>query len=1507
MAAIPGNENIGAVLVCGAGIAGIQAALDLAESGFKVYLLETSAAIGGRMAQLDKTFPTGDCAMCILSPKLVECARNRNIEIITLADVQGISGRPGKFFVKIRQNPRYVDLKKCDACGDCSDVCPVLLPNEFDQEMGVRKAIFQPYPQTIPNVFSISKASGSAPCKVGCPAGVNVQGFIALIGAGRLEDAYELIRKCCPLPATSGRICRHPCQSKCHRNEVDGSVSIRALERFVGDSIREHPVVSFPNTGSANRQGGRIAVIGGGPAGLTAANDLALLGHRVTIFEAQTHLGGMLRYGIPAFRLPKDVLEREIQSILDLGVEACTSTRIDKPRELLTLGPPSNGSVEPAEPFQAVFLASGAWGNRKLSILGEGANGVYPAVDFLRAVNSGNAPEIGPSVLVLGGMDVALDAARCALRLPGVNAVHLACLESRAEMPADPEEISEAALEGVVFHNGVGATRITANERHVESVTFRACTSVYDENKRFDPLYDDAQITTLVADTVLVAAGRSVPSSGFGLELRPGGRILVDPRSLATSAKGIFAGGDAVLGPASMAEAMAQGHKAAEAIDAYLQGSIPIRDADFSRPAASGIFPANPIKIAPNPRPGSSLQNRVPMPRAERSVRLQDSAEVSLGYNGNQAECEARRCLSCGLCSECMLCVKACAAEAILHEQLPSEFEIEVGSVILAPGMEEFPASHWKEFGSGQLTNVLTSAQFERMVSTTGPMGGQLRRPSDGGSVKTLAFLQCIGSRDAARGNAYCSSVCCMSTAKEALVAAESVRSDLTDISIFCSDVRAFGKEFDSYIDRVREDSGARYIRACPSRVTEIPDSGKLRIEFTDEAGIEGHQEFDLVVLSTGMQTSSSMREMAGRLGVELNDSHLARTHRFSPLVSSRPGIYVAGAFQEPKDIPESVGQGSAAAACAMGQLTSVRGTLIHQREYPWERDVSDETPRIGVFICQCGHNISSVVDVNRVSRRAAGMSDVYYAEASVYTCSDSSQQHIKEMIRKHRLNRMVVASCSSRTHESLFQETLRESGLNRYLLAMTNIRDQCAWVHREDAVAATAKAIDLVAMAIARARRLKPLPLTELPVTPSALILGGGLAGMTAAQNIAGQGFQVHLVEQQSRLGGLLKDLSFTLEHDGVRDYLPPLVDQVQSHPNIHIYLNSRLTGISGQAGNFTSLLDVAGTEVSVNHGVMIIATGGEERTTEQYLHGRNPKVVTQRKLESMLASGNPFENSNSREAPTVVMIQCVESRNAQNSYCSRICCSEAVKNALEIKRLRPDSRVFILGRDMRTYGLRELYYQKALKQGVRFMRHAEQSVPTVTEEQGGRLRVDAYDATTGSTLALHPDLLVLSTGIAPAADNVELSRMLRCSLSSDGFFQEAHPKLRPVDSANEGEFLCGLAHSPRFMDETIVQAQAAAARASTILSKPQLEIVGHMAWVNPTFCVACATCVRLCPYGAPIINEYKKAQIQGAKCIGCGSCVAACPARTITLQQQEGETMVAMLDELLAEGNSL
>ena len=1503
MAEILENENIGAVLVCGSGIAGIQASLDLAGSGFKVYLLDSSATIGGRMAQIDKTFPTGDCSMCILSPKLVECARNRNIEIITLADIRDISGQPGKYTVKIRQNPRYVDIKKCDACGDCAEVCPVNLPSEFECGLNTRKAISRPYSQAIPNVFSISKAAGPAPCKAGCPAGINVPGFIALVANGKYAEAYELIRRRCILPGVTGRVCRRPCQNECNRIQIDEAVSAGNLERFVADYMDANPAQYPPFVRSSAASNNRVAVIGSGPAGLTAAADLTLMGHAVTLFDSKPHLGGMLRYGIPGFRLPKEVLDREIQHIIDLGVEVKTSTKIANPKELLKSGrQPGEESAVVGE-FDAVFMATGAWKGSALGIPGEDAKGVWNGLDFLCEVNAGTVPKIGPRVLVIGNTEFALDAARCARRLPGVESVGLACLESRSEMPVDSEDAAEAFREGIIFHNGLGPTRIQASEGNVASVLFRACTSVFDRKKRYDPLFDDSKVTTIPADTVIVAVGRKVEPPRFGIEARPGGRILTDKETLSTNIKGIFAGGDAVLGPSSVASAMAQGHQAAEAIDSYLRGAVAIRSAESLKEPANETSAVKQGPYAPNPAPNAPRQDPVRMPQQDIAGRLRNSSEINLGYDSEQAMQEAGRCLSCGLCSECGQCIKACSAGAILLDQHASELELEVGSIILAPGMEGFPASAWEELGSGWCANVLTAVQFERMLSALGPTGGNLRRPSDGAEVKKIAFIQCVGSRDPVRGMSYCSSVCCMSAIKEAIDASEHVQDGSLDIKIFCSDMRTSGKEFDNYVQHACDEHGVKFIRAQPSRVTELPGNKNPQVSYQDHSATLRYEEFDLVVLSTGIQVSRSVRELAGRLGLDLNSYGFIQTDRLAPLKTS--SIYLAGSFQEPKDIPESAAQGSAAAACAMQDLTAVRGTMVRRQELPWERDVADESPRIGVFVCHCGRNISSVVNVDWVVEQAAKIPDVFHAETCIYTCSDANQQHIKETIHKHRLNRLVVASCSSRTHEVLFQQTLRESGLSQYLFAMTNIRDQCSWVHREDPVAATDKAVDLVSMAVARARRLKQLPLHELPVTPSALILGGGLAGMTAAESLAGQGFSVHLVERTDSLGGLLRNIHRTLEHADVQAYLRQLIDRVQSDSKIKVYLNSEPVRISGQVGNFKSILNVAGTEKEIEHGIVIVATGGRERFTEQFLHGKNPRVITQSRLESMLAGGDLVRSLNGKKDPSIVMIQCVESRDEKNPYCSRVCCAEAIKNALEIKRCLPQAEIVILGRDMRTLGFRELFYQEAQDKGVWFVRHSEDNPPSVVEEKG-QLTVRVNDSALNRELVFKPEWLVLSTGIAPASDNPSLSRMLRSALTSDGFFLEAHPKIRPVDLTNEGEFLCGLAHSPRFMDETIAQAQAAAARASTILSKTQLEIIGQIAFVNPADCVACATCVKVCPYGAPMINELGKSEIQSAKCMGCGSCAAACPARTITLQHQEGETVMAMLDELLVGGGS-
>ena len=1497
------NLPTGAVLVYGAGIAGIQASLDLAESGFKVYLVERSAAIGGRMSQLDKTFPTGDCATCILSPKLVECGRNKNIEIITLADVESVTGAPGDFEVRVRRNPRYVDLKKCNACGDCAEVCPVKLPSEFDRGLGERKAIFRPYPQAIPNVYGISKADGAAPCRNACPAGINAHGYVALIGQGKFKEAYEVIRERCPLPAVCGRICQHPCEDACNRREVDDPVAIRDLKRFAADwvyanrdQLDEEAIVRQPPPATREE---RVAIIGGGPAGLTAASDLSRMGYGVTIFDAREALGGMLRYGVPEYRLPREVLDYEIQHILGACVEAKTGVRVSDPASLLRARPPANDDSSSAErapvnvndkkrgEFDAVFVAVGAWTNRQLDIPGEDAPDVWPGLKFLYEVNSDAQPPVGPKVLVIGGGDVAMDVARCARRLPGVESVHLACLERREEMPAHSWEAAEALEEGVEFHNSLGPTEILAEEGKVTGVAFHACTRVFDEAGRFSPQFDDSQTSSLAADTVIVVIGQGVDAVSMSpIVMGPGGRVVSDPETLATNVPGIFAGGDAVLGPASAIDAIAHGHRAAEAIHRYLRGEM----------SQSGAATAAETKVAPNPNPSARKQARMPMPQAPAEARTSDVREIDLGYSEEDAITEAQRCLNCGLCSDCRLCETVCAPGAILHHMRPETEVLRVGAVILTPGAEEMEPSLRGEYGHGRYANVVSSVQFERMLSASGPTEGKLQRPSDGGPVKRIAFIQCVGSRDSARGNGYCSSICCMSATKEAVVATEHIPD--VKIAIFCMDVRAFGKEFDRYIDRARDEYGVRYVRAIPSRVVEMPGTKNPRVRYFDERGDERQDEFDLVVLSVGIKPGASVADLGERLGIDRNQFGFCQTDRLAPMTSSRPGVFVAGVFQEPKDIPESVAQASAAAAGAMELLARGRDTLTRRHEYPQQRDVTDEEPRIGVFICHCGHNIASVVDVHAVARQAAQLPDVVYSETDLFTCSDTSQARLRDLILQHRLNRVVIASCSPRTHEVLFQETLRESGLNPYLFSMTNIRDQCSWVHRDDPARATEKAGDLMRMAVGRARWLRPLETRRVPVTRAALVLGGGLAGMTAALSLADQSFEVHLVEKQAELGGNLRSIHYTLERADIREFTADLVSRVAAHPRITTCVNSQLVELAGHVGNFKSEIEGPGGARTVRHGVTIIATGGVERPTEEHLHGRHERVLTQRELEAQLASGGlPADLG---ECPTIVMIQCVGSRTEENPYCSRVCCSEAVKNAIALKAQRPQARVIVLAKDIRTYGFRETYFQKAREVGVLFIRYPEKREPETFDDQGLAVRVT--DAGTRRQLVLRPDLLVLSTGIAPAPDNPALSATLRTSLTADGFFLEAHPKLRPVDLASEGVFVCGLAHSPRFMDETIAQAKAAASRAATILARPYLEIGGQVAQVDPLKCTACMTCLKVCPYGAPTINGRRWVEIQAVNCMGCGSCAAACPANAIQLRHHEDQQLVAMLDELLS-----
>ncbi|MGA2059645.1 MAG: 4Fe-4S binding protein, partial [Thermoguttaceae bacterium] len=841
----------------------------------------------------------------------------------------------------------------------------------------------------------------------------------------------------------------------------------------------------------------------------------------------------------------------------------------------------------------------------------------------------------------------------------------------------------------------------------------------------------------------------------------------------------------------------------------------------------------------------------------------------------------------------CGLCAKVCQAGAIDYDQPEETMELEVGGVVLTPGFEAFDATRRGEFGFGFAPNVLTNVQFERLLSASGPTGGHVLRPTDGKAPKRMAFIQCVGSRDTGCDNDYCSSVCCMAATKEAILAKE--HEPGLDVTIFFLDLRAFGKDFDRYCERAQKQLGVRYVRSFISRTYEMPGTKNLRLVYASPEMKQVEEEFDMIVLSLGLEPSATLQEQAQRMGVVLNRWGFAQTEELRPLDTSRPGVFVGGAFQEPKDIPDTVMQASAAAARAMELLAPARGSKVRVKTYPPERDISDEPPRVGVFVCHCGSNIASVVDVERVVKETQRFPFVIHAERNTYTCADDSQDRIKAMIAEHGLNRVVVASCTPRTHEPIFRDTLRDAGLNPFLLEMANIRDQCSWVHSGNPDQATEKAIDLVRMAVGRTARLMPLQQEMVPVNNAALVIGGGVAGMTAALTLAGQGFPVHLVEKDAQLGGTARQLHHTLDGRDIQAFLADTIQRVTNHPRITVYLSSRAGKVEGHIGNFRSTITSDSTPVEIQHGVIVVATGATEEKPRSFGYGRNPRVITQLELTDRLGRGEISLPENA----TVAMIQCVEQRNAERPYCSRVCCTSAVKNALELRKLYPQARIIVLYRDMRTYGFREAAYREAREKGILFVRYEPEQPPELA--LNGRLQLKVREPSLGRDLNLEPDLVVLAAPMIPRADRTELSELLRVPLNADGFFLEAHMKLRPVDFASEGLFLCGTAHAPKFLTETIAQASAVAGRAASILSKKKMPVGGQIAWVDPDKCISCMTCVHVCPYMAPQINEFNKAEVQGATCMGCGSCSAECPAKAITLRHFYDNQILAAIDGAL------
>jgi heterodisulfide reductase subunit A len=827
---------------------------------------------------------------------------------------------------------------------------------------------------------------------------------------------------------------------------------------------------------------------------------------------------------------------------------------------------------------------------------------------------------------------------------------------------------------------------------------------------------------------------------------------------------------------------------------------------------------------------------------------------------------------------KCGVCKKLCQADAIDYEQQPEDLALQVGAVVLALGSEEFEATLKDEYGYRTFPNVVTSIELERLLSASGPTQGHVQRPSDAKEPSRVAFIQCVGSRDMQVGNDYCSAVCCMQAAKDAIILTEHLHG--VESTIFCMDVRAYGKGFDRFVERAKQEHDVRFLRARVSSVEVEPETEDLVVRYNREDGRLIEESFDLLVLSVGMVASDGVRQTVRRLRLKMDDCGFVTTSVFNPLESSRRGVFVCGTASGPKDIPESVIQASGASSAVLALLGDFEPRQVRvERATPI--DLRGEPTRIGVFVCRCGINIASTVDVPAVVQYASALPKVVHAQEFLFACAKDSQKVIAQAIQEKRLTRVVVAACTPRTHEPLFQGTLEASGLNPYLFEFANIREHCSWVHQRTPEKATEKAKELVRAAVAKACRLEPLEKSKLPVTHSAMVIGGGVAGLTAALDLAAQGYPVHVVEREAELGGHLRKVRRTLSGESTGAFLKSLVEQVASNDRITVHLGKSIRAISGYVGSFKTQL--GGEGETIEHGVVIVATGAKERVPQEYLYGDDRRVMTQTDFEAFLADGHAREIG---KLKAVVMIQCVGSRDTEHPYCSRICCGTAIKNALHLKELNPKARVYILCRDVRVYGLNERWYRQAREKGVVFLRYDEAAKPRVSAENG-RLLVQAKDDILGRTLALDADLLVLSAGIEPNRDNRALSQLLKVPLDADGFFLEAHVKLRPVDFATEGVFVCGLAHYPKDIGESIAQAHAAASRAATILSKSEIEAEGKVAAVDVTRCSGCGACVELCAYKAIDLDPvFRVAVVNEGTCKGCGTCAASCRAGAIDLK---------------------
>jgi len=905
---VPFNKN---TLVIGGGIAGIQAALDIANAGYQVYLVERESSIGGHMIQLDKTFPTLDCSACILTPKMSDAGSHPNIKLLSYSEVEKISGYIGNFKATIRKKTRFIDETKCTGCGLCFPNCPVIMRSEFDQGLGERKAVYIPFPQAVPNKAVIDRRE-ERPCKAACmdacPIHTNVLGYIKLIAEGKFKEAYQMNRNVNPLPSVCGKVCYAPCEESCNRGQLEEPIAIRQLKMFVGDlvNVDELPVPQITKTGK------KVAVIGAGPAGLAAANDLTLEGHEVTIFEAQQEPGGMLRYAIPDYRLPKETLGKEINYIRKLGVDIRTGVQIGKEISLADI----------RKDYQAVFIGVGAQGGVGLEVEGKELPGVTDGIKFLHAVNAGGKVQVGKRVVVIGGGNTAIDCARSAKRLGGEE-VRIVYRRSRAEMPASKEEVEAVEKEGIQIDF------LTLPKRFLSeggTLTGMECTRMElgepDTSGRRRPIPIPGSEFILSVDTVIAALGQLTQIEflkELGISLTQNGTVEIDPKMGATNIEGVFAGGDVVTGAAYVIDAISAGKRAARSISRYLKGE-PIEVHEEKK---------EPEKLADEElmalRQRFLSQNRMEMREAPIAERMADFRQVELGFNPQEAVAEAARCLAGQIvgCIECKECEKRCDAKAVNYRMEDEILEVDVGSIIVATGYQEFNPSVISQYGYGKYDNVITGLEFERLSNATGPTGGEIRL-KNGEKPQRVAVVHCVGSRDK-NYHEYCSRVCCMFGLKFAHLAREKTGAEVYQMYI---DMRCSGEGYEEFYERLGTEEGIKFIRGKVSRVTDRAltdeEKGKLTVVVEDTLlGTLLRVPVDMVVLLSALEPRADAEKVARLLSIgrRTDGFFLERHVKLDPIATMTDGVFIAGCAEGPKDIPDTVSQAKAAAAESLSLL----------------------------------------------------------------------------------------------------------------------------------------------------------------------------------------------------------------------------------------------------------------------------------------------------------------------------------------------------------------------------------------------------------------------------------------------------------------------------------------------------------------------------------------------------------------------------------------------------------